>query len=176
MKVNSFRGKWLRKQKGSDSSVKCPYTTSDTRNYRIHIKAVHDNIRDEICDECGRGFKRKYTLKMHVKQVHSELKDHACQECGRGFKVLGSLKKHEKAVHHKKKSHTCDACKKGFSSLQQLRSHDEVQNLKRKKVVVCNKCETYFMKKSDLKKQVKFQISQFLPASIAPHQPRLGSP
>ena len=50
------------------------------------------------------------SLKMHVKMVHDKIKDVKCDLCEYVCSTNGSLKSHVKRIHHKIKDIKCDKC------------------------------------------------------------------
>ena len=40
-----------------------------------HIKAVHENIRDNVCGECGYAASQKWDLKKHIEAMHENIKN-----------------------------------------------------------------------------------------------------
>merc|ERR1711874_19898 len=63
----------------------CPYCTKlfHTKAYlKIHNKAVHmpDNMKDFVCEECGKGFNNKDNYEGHL-NMHAGLKPFRCRYC-----------------------------------------------------------------------------------------------
>lgn len=50
---------------------------------------------------------------MKHKTVHSDLKPHKCQDCGKEFREKGTLKEHER-IHLGLMPFTCEFCGKKF--------------------------------------------------------------
>ncbi|XP_061403919.1 zinc finger E-box-binding homeobox 2-like, partial [Lethenteron reissneri] len=96
------------------------------------------------CPHCGRGYKRRGSLRKHVRRRHEgALADlhtsprppragqkgqppaaasHKCTECGRDFKSKHHLKEHFR-IHSGEKSYGCPICKKRFSHSGSYSSH-----------------------------------------------------
>ena len=36
------------------------------QDMEVHIKRVHDENKDFICDKCGRGYAKRYDLRIHT--------------------------------------------------------------------------------------------------------------
>jgi len=54
-----------------------------------------DPERPFTCEDCGRGFKSNWLLKMH-KVVHQTTYDHKCRICGQHFKTASHVRAHMK--------------------------------------------------------------------------------
>jgi len=72
--------------------TQCSYKTSQREHFRRHVNSVHNDIRQFLCDICGRRFKRHDALLQHA-LVHSSLSDtarwpsvHRCTVCDRMFR------------------------------------------------------------------------------------------
>lgn len=88
-----------------------------------HIKAVHDNIKDHHCEDCGASFYTNGELQSHIKAVHLKIKDHHCQQCKASFSTNTKLQEHIKGVHDKIKDHHCGECEYSCSTAGHLRRH-----------------------------------------------------
>ena len=51
-----------------------------------------------ICEICKKSFSRKSYLKLHVKTVHDEVKEYKCEICGKTFARIGNYKFMEKQL------------------------------------------------------------------------------
>ena len=65
----------------------------------MHIKSVHEKVKNYKCDICDKAFSRYGALKIHVNSVHEELKNHKCDLCDKAYSQLCQLKLHIKNVH-----------------------------------------------------------------------------
>ena len=52
----------------------CNYKTSRGKDLKVHIKAVHDKIKDMKCEQCDYTCSEGRTLKVHIKAVHDKIK------------------------------------------------------------------------------------------------------
>ena len=49
-------------------------------------------------------------MRIHIKHMHDKIKDHICEECGYAASEKGDLKKHIDAVHNKGEKIKCGLC------------------------------------------------------------------
>ena len=75
------------------------------------------------CEECDYKCSSKCELNVHIKKVHDKIKDHECKECDSKFSTGGDLNQHIKAVHNKIKDHECKKCDYKCSSGYDLNKH-----------------------------------------------------
>ena len=50
----------------------CDKTYASKQSLSIHIKSVHQKIKDNICKFCEKAYSRNYDLQIHMKIVHKE--------------------------------------------------------------------------------------------------------
>ena len=58
----------------SGSGFRCPhcdFTTSYARSVELHVKSVHERVRDKRCPHCPKMFTRNDYVSKHVKKWHS---------------------------------------------------------------------------------------------------------
>ena len=67
----------------------------------LHIKGVHEKIKEFNCDRCNKKFSKGYNLKVHVQTVHEKERNFICQICKKGFGILKTLQKHSARAHNK---------------------------------------------------------------------------
>ena len=48
----------------------CPFKAYSNAIFAFHIQAVHDDIKNLVCQECGYAATRKSTLNLHMKNTH----------------------------------------------------------------------------------------------------------
>ena len=100
----------------------CEKSFSSKQYLDIHLKTVHDKIKDSIkCDLCEKTFGHQYFLKIHVKESHEN--GYTCESCHKIFVKKVNLKTHVKTVHEKLKQFECDSCEKRFGKKGHLKSH-----------------------------------------------------
>ena len=58
----------------------CPFCnktfTHGQKKFKLHISAVHFNMRNHTCDVCNKDFTCSGNLKTHIRKVHELLKPH----------------------------------------------------------------------------------------------------
>ena len=101
----------------------CNYVCSSKSNLNIHIKQVHDKIRDIKCDQCNYVCSRNSTLNKHIKIVHDKIKDFECDQCDYVCSTNSDLDRHIKQVHDKIRDIKCDQCDCVFSANSNLKQH-----------------------------------------------------
>uniref|UniRef100_A0A8C3EAZ0 PR/SET domain 15 n=1 Tax=Corvus moneduloides TaxID=1196302 RepID=A0A8C3EAZ0_CORMO len=98
----------------------------------LHMR-VHDNIREYLCAECGKGMKTKHALRHHMKECHRKIctevnmlkhykrhtgiKDFMCELCGKTFSERNTMETH-KLIHTVGKQWTCSVCDKKLCGSQ----------------------------------------------------------
>ena len=115
---------------------------------KIHIKVVHEGVKEHNCEQCGKTFGRKSALLIHQRRVHEGVKSEACKFCGKTFCDSTSLKLHTTTVHEGKRE-VCDLCGKSFSQLMTLKRHVETVHEKKKKYL-CKLCGKKFTRDETL--------------------------
>lgn len=75
---------------------------NNTNSLKRH-HAVHSGVRDFICGICSVGFYRKFNLDTHIKNVHEEIKNYVCDfaGCQKKFGYARLLRDHM-SKHHVK--------------------------------------------------------------------------
>ena len=121
--------------------VKCDICQKMYRkcNLKQHIKAVHDKIRDYVCETCGLDFPSKVTLAMHS-VVHTSIRAYKCDMCEKTYKQSSHLSTHKRTVHEGRKDHVCTLCGKAFGRSEALRLHTRTvhEGIKKFKCILCS--------------------------------------
>lgn len=143
-----------------------------------HVITVHTNIKNHICDTCGKKFSSPTAMRVHMKSHSNErlykcklciyagrtasalyvhMSTHAndlcvCEVCSKTFKSSRNLNDHLRRVHNKIKKHQCSYCGKRFVDRYvlsvHLRHHTGVRPYK------CTKCEKTFIRSDGLKEHM----------------------
>ena len=130
---------------------KCEYKGTSLCRLKMHIKSVHDKIKDNVCHECGYACSEKKLLDKHINSVHLKLKNYVCEECGSTFFNNAGLQLHRQSVHLNMRSYSCEQCAKAFNTKSSLNLHRKIVHLKIKNYV-CQYCEYAASTKGNLKK------------------------
>lgn len=95
----------LRKHMEQHSTVRysctlCSYSAQNNQCLRNHLRVQHSDEKPHCCDECGKKFKLRSTLRSHMVQ-HTGVKKFSCQFCSRTFASSGNFYAHRKRMHPK---------------------------------------------------------------------------
>ena len=102
----------------------------------------------QLCDECGKGFAKKYSLENHKAVVHLKTKSYSCDQCEKTFTASSNLKIHGDSVHEKLMKYACETCGKQFPVKDRFENH--VRTHTGEKPYVCEVCSTRFSDPSGL--------------------------
>ncbi|XP_024285147.1 zinc finger protein 37-like [Oncorhynchus tshawytscha] len=111
---------------------------------RIRVKTLH------ICSFCEKVLPNRAALRRHL-QHHTGEKPYHCEECGKDYGSKTTLKIHNMQVHHKgTKDFICNECDQQFTHLTYLKRHMYSHTDKEKRPHLCNVCGKHFIQKSHL--------------------------
>jgi len=127
--------------------VHCGKMFTYQSDLKIHIKAVHDQIRDHVCEICAKGFLTSSALNMH-KLTHTGEKKFPCHICGKAFRSKDYLIQHTRQ-HTGEKPHSCEICGKAFAYPSALSNHRKQHDENRG--IACEVCGKIFKIKKNLK-------------------------
>ncbi|XP_064642627.1 uncharacterized protein LOC135496953 [Lineus longissimus] len=100
-----------------------------------HRRTHTPQIRNKICDLCGKAFTTRRFLRIHINGVHGT-KKHICphEGCGIAFNTRNMVRTHVNRVHlHLKKVKcTYESCSRLFFSRSELQQHIRVYHTKEK--------------------------------------------
>lgn len=156
----SARKKFTAHVYGHDKSKwkPCPFCNKTFRCLNRHIRDMHFNIRNHVCDICGSAYKQWNTLKEHIEIRHSPHKEFFCDICqdGKSFRSKGYLKKHFAKVHvkdgqrrkAKKAFYECNYCNVKLPSRYSLKKHISLpHNDGKHPAFPCKTCDKTFTMK-----------------------------
>lgn len=108
--------KYVRKKIKDDKpshSITMEYPDSSTIN-----PITQDPLKPFVCDECGKSFKGKLSLRRH-KLAHRD-PSIKCKECKKCFRLQSAFAAH--MLSHREK-HTCESCEKSFDFRKRYLKH-----------------------------------------------------
>ena len=115
----------------------CYQNFPNSHGYRRHMTSVHD-IQPK-CKQCNKTFKTFSSMDIHVKVIHEGIKDFQCEICSKKFGDLANFNRHKREVHEKLKNHVCDVCGKPYRSSNEVKNHKKWVH-EGVKDYVCNFC------------------------------------
>ena len=104
----------------------CEYRIGSRSNLNAHVKAVHEKVRTFSCGDCSFTTFKKSNLLTHIKGVHEKLKQFKCEECDYGSALKFNLETHIKSVHNKIYDIACDECDFLTAHKRSLKLHVKV--------------------------------------------------
>lgn len=109
----------------------------------LHIKSVHEKLKNHLCNVCGKRFFNVKDMEMHVKR-HG-VKDMACEICGKLFYCSLDLRRHLKI--HSDPTIKCDfpECSKRFYTKSKLNIHVKISH-EGVKDYFCDYCRYFTLK------------------------------
>ncbi|GFR63164.1 zinc finger protein 226 [Elysia marginata] len=129
------------------------------RNALPNHKLIHSTQDSFICEVCGKGFKRKASLKQHVK-VHMNPEDRPAVR--HRHRTPGDRRREtqprQKRVSDADRIFKCDICSKYLSSRQSLQQHELVHT--KVKAYKCNLCSLSFSLPGNLKRHYIIHTGQ----------------
>jgi len=84
-------------------------------------KLRHSNLKDFICQKCGKALKGPISLKNHM-LLHQDTKDHKCTYCGKKYFTQGALSGHIK-LKHELETFVCNVCGKEYNNKAYYTKH-----------------------------------------------------
>nr|CAD7606246.1 unnamed protein product [Timema genevievae] len=125
----------------------CGLLCSKTRYY-THIR-MHSNVKDYICDKCGKSFTRYNKLNSHLISHSSDI-NYNCAVCNKGTKTRTLLMHHIKTKHPQTmglpetlgwpQKFPCSICNKKLSSKNTLTMHMQMhRGEKNHQCKICSK-------------------------------------
>nr|XP_006812793.1 PREDICTED: zinc finger protein 729-like [Saccoglossus kowalevskii] len=136
-------------------------------NLKKHIK-MHTGKKTYKCIECGAKFRLKARLISHVKS-HSRIVSFQCDHCGQSFSQNSDLVCHMR-THTREKLYKCIVCDHRFITESSLKSHVSALHFSHSSFRhVCKRCGKSYLKKSELKKHVRFHTGKSISKGCITH-------
>lgn len=181
------------------SNIQCPHclepkTFKNKLTLDNHIRIHHDTtVTKHSCNQCGKAFVHKSTLRYHIQQVHlgiryscphcpksftakSLLKGHiklhngqgppviSCLLCGKIFASQTALKTHTITQHGNNEPRACDVCGREFQNIFSLRAHkSDVHNIKQWS---CPHCTQQFARVKQFEKHLATHNLQLVAVDV----------
>ena len=104
----------------------CGKTFSGHQYYqhmKMHaIEAGEETPEVYFCDQCGRQFMTKGSLRNHI-QVEHDKKEFECKTCHQTFKTHNKRDEHQILIHSTDEKYNCKFCGKRFGNIGRLKGH-----------------------------------------------------
>jgi len=140
-----------------DPFVTCPTCLKSVvrRKLKLHIMG-HEGLKPHLCDECGKGFRWKFSLAAH-KRVHSGEKPYHCKECNQNFRSSSRYSEHT-TIHTGKRAYICDRCSLAFRTSGRLKRHMRTHTGDRP--FSCTYCEKRFSENYNLRQHLRLHTNE----------------
>lgn len=109
-----------------------------------HVKYVHKNVRNHLCQDCGYRAQTGHILRQHIESQHSGTVL-PCSECSMTFTCAKRLRFHINKHHSGRpieRKHVCQYCGKAFTTPHYLKNHIRVHT--QETPYQCQFCERKF--------------------------------
>jgi len=132
----------------------CHKAFNDSSNLSMHIRAVHDKIRNHTCLMCNYSSTTKAGLLSHLTS-HTNERSFQCDICENTFKCKKHLTAHKIGVHNTTEHVKCSLCSKSLPKFRLKRHVPESHgNIELK--VKCGFCDKKFRSKQHLEFHLPF--------------------
>ena len=85
-----------------------------------HVQAIHEGLRNFVCNTCGEGFTRRDQLTNHFRRNHENVQIQ-CQFCAQTFATNGNRTRHIQLVHQAQRNFKCVSCDMSFGQISDLK-------------------------------------------------------
>ena len=99
----------------------CDKKFRNTSELREHQNAVHKGIKYP-CKQCNTELTTRSSLNLHVRSVHERIRNHECTLCGSKFRSESDLKVHDDSIHRNIR-YPCDQCDYKATQKSSLKTH-----------------------------------------------------
>ncbi|XP_038220512.1 zinc finger protein 28-like [Zerene cesonia] len=119
---------------------------------------IHMSKHTISCQECGRYFKGKHTLRMHIRRIHNAHRQYICDSCQRTFNTKSRLESHmaTHSVALAEKLSYCGICKVQYKNIYVYRNHLKNSVNHSERAYKCSHCNKIFASKLYLQKHIDF--------------------
>mmetsp|Transcript_10796 Transcript_10796/g.21678 ORF Transcript_10796/g.21678 Transcript_10796/m.21678 type:complete len:378 (-) Transcript_10796:1972-3105(-) len=141
------RGEW--ENDGKEVSSEVVEVVTDAPNFRFICSSVKINqfrgthvaeilsdldpssTATNVCEECGKVFKRKFHLQSHKQAVHQKVKPYECTSCPARFVARSNLQRHARSVHAGERAFRCAQCDFASARKSDLARHGRLVHEKK---------------------------------------------
>ena len=96
------------------------------KGFPAHMR-IHNNIKNKICEICGKQFRKACNLQEHWQRMHSSSKCYICDRCGANFAIKSDLTRH--VARHQKTCFVCELCGASFVGKMMWKKHKCMDNI-----------------------------------------------
>ncbi|KAJ7322752.1 hypothetical protein JRQ81_019039 [Phrynocephalus forsythii] len=109
------------------------------------------------CNECGKMFGVKKSLKVHQRSHHGQERPYECSECCKSFNCHSGLVRHQ-MTHRGERPYKCEECGKCYSRKEHLQNHQRLHTGERP--FQCPVCGKRFIRKQNLLKHQRIHTGE----------------
>ncbi|XP_062840580.1 zinc finger protein 282 isoform X1 [Anolis carolinensis] len=113
--------------------------------------------RPHGCNECGKMFGVKKSLKVHQRSHHGQERPYECTECQKSFNCHSGLVRHQ-MTHRGERPYKCEECGKCYSRKEHLQNHQRLHTGERP--FQCPVCGKRFIRKQNLLKHQRIHTGE----------------